>query len=47
MHERGLWAQVSFDRILAAGSEPQNWLTYSGSTMSQRYTTLARSRPKT
>ena len=36
-----LWAQVSFDRILAAGNEPQNWLTYSGSTMSQRYTTLS------
>src|ERR1700733_8557605 len=36
-----LWGQVSFDRILAAGKEPQNWLTYSGSTMSQRYTTLS------
>src|SRR5579863_5177948 len=35
-----LWGQVSFDRILAAGNEPQNWLTYSGSTLSQRYTTL-------
>ncbi len=34
------WGQVSFDRILASGSEPQNWLTYSGSTMSQRYSTL-------
>src|SRR5258708_33930085 len=36
-----LWGQVSFDRILAAGNEPQNWLTYSGSTMSQRYSPLS------
>src|SRR5579862_4907627 len=36
-----LAAQVSFDRILASGNEPQNWLTYSGTTMSQRYTTLS------
>ena len=41
-----LWAQVSFDRILGAGSEPQNWLTYSGSTMSQRYTTLTQITPE-
>ncbi len=41
-----LWAQVSFDRILAAGNEPQNWLTYSGSTMSQRYTTLNQITPE-
>src|ERR1700683_959512 len=33
-------AQVSFDRILRADKEPQNWLTYSGSTMSQRYSPL-------
>jgi alcohol dehydrogenase (cytochrome c) len=33
-------AQVSFDRILAAGKEPQNWLTYSGTLSSQRYSTL-------
>ena len=25
-----LVAQVSFDRILNADKEPQNWLTYSG-----------------
>ena len=42
----GLWGQVSFDRILAAGSEPQNWLTYSGTTMSQRYTTLNQITPQ-
>jgi alcohol dehydrogenase (cytochrome c) len=41
-----VWGQVSFDRILAAGNEPQNWLTYSGSTMSQRYTTLSEITPQ-
>ncbi len=40
-----LSAQVSFDRILAAGKEPQNWLTYSGSTFSQRYSTLDQIKP--
>jgi alcohol dehydrogenase (cytochrome c) len=35
-----LSAQVSFDRILNAEKEPQNWLTYSGTTFSQRYSTL-------
>lgn len=35
-----LSAQVSFDRILNADKEPQNWLTYSGSTFSQRYSKL-------
>jgi alcohol dehydrogenase (cytochrome c) len=33
-------AQVSYDRILRAADEPQNWLTYSGSYMSQRYSPL-------
>src|ERR1700680_2756737 len=41
-----LWGQVSFDRILAANAEPQNWLTYSGSTMSQRYSTLTQITPQ-
>jgi alcohol dehydrogenase (cytochrome c) len=36
----GLSAQVSFDRIKAAAKEPQNWLTYSGTLNSQRYSTL-------
>ena len=36
-----LLAQVSQDRILNAQKEPQNWLTYSGTYMSQRYSTLA------
>ena len=31
---------VPFDRILKADKEPQNWLTYSGTTMSQRYSGL-------
>jgi alcohol dehydrogenase (cytochrome c) len=35
-----LTAQVTFDRILNAGKEPQNWLTYSGGVSSQRYSTL-------
>src|SRR5271169_6099033 len=41
-----LWAQVSFDRILGANKEPQNWLTYSGSTYSQRYTLLNQITPE-
>ena len=31
---------VSFDRILKSDQEPQNWLSYSGSTLSQRYSQL-------
>ena len=33
-------AQVTSDRILHADQEPQNWLTYSGTYRSQRYSTL-------
>jgi len=33
-------AQVTAQRLAAAASEPQNWLTYSGSYYSQRYSTL-------
>src|SRR5438445_4092883 len=33
-------AQVSFERILGASKEPENWLTYSGTTLSQRYSLL-------
>jgi len=40
-----LHAQVTFDRILRADKEPQNWLTYSGSTMSQRYSPLTQITP--
>src|ERR1700738_2821210 len=38
-------AQVSFDRILRAGQEPQNWLTYSGTLFSHRYTALTQITP--
>jgi alcohol dehydrogenase (cytochrome c) len=41
-----LSAQVSFDRIVNAGREPQNWLTYSGNMMSQRYSPLAQITPQ-
>jgi alcohol dehydrogenase (cytochrome c) len=40
-----LHAQVLFDRILHATNEPQNWLTYSGTTMSQRYSLLSEITP--
>ena len=40
-----LRAQVSFDRILRASQEPQNWLTYSGSLLSQRYSPLTQIAP--
>ena len=33
-------AQVSYERILNAASEPGSWLTYSGSYGAQRYSTL-------
>jgi alcohol dehydrogenase (cytochrome c) len=33
-------AQVSAERLRAANAEPQNWLTYSGSYSSWRYSTL-------
>jgi alcohol dehydrogenase (cytochrome c) len=29
--------QVPFERILNANKEPQNWLTYGGTLMNQRY----------
>src|SRR3989449_7188694 len=32
--------QVSNERLLRAADEPHNWLTYSGTYMSQRYSTL-------
>ncbi len=35
-----LLAQVSYERILEANKEPQNWLTYSGTFQSQRYSLL-------
>ena len=40
-----LHAQVSFDRLLRAANEPQNWLTYSGTYTGQRYSELAQITP--
>jgi len=40
-----LGAQVSFDRLLQADREPQNWLTYSGTYLGQRYSQLAQITP--
>ena len=37
---------VSYDRILRAASEPQNWLTYGGTYTSQRYSTLNQITPE-
>ena len=36
---------VPFDRILKANQEPQNWMTYSGSNMSQRHSQLTQVSP--
>ncbi len=36
---------VTFDRLLHADREPQNWLTYSGSYQSQRYSALTQLNP--
>jgi alcohol dehydrogenase (cytochrome c) len=38
-------AQVSFDRLRRAADEPHNWLTYSGSYSSQRFSTLRQITP--
>src|ERR1700753_3013232 len=35
-----LQAQVTYERLLHADKEPQNWLTYSGSYASHRYSLL-------
>jgi alcohol dehydrogenase (cytochrome c) len=40
-----LQAQVSTDRIARANREPQNWLTYSGSYASHRYSPLTQITP--
>jgi len=40
-----LYAQVSVDRLLRASEEPQNWLTYSGTYASQRYSLLRQVTP--
>jgi alcohol dehydrogenase (cytochrome c) len=38
-------AQVTWERLLNADREPQNWLTHSGTVLSQRYSTLAEITP--
>ena len=38
-------AQVTFDRLLRADREPQNWLTYSGTHLSQRFSQLTQITP--
>ena len=38
-------AQVTWDRLLNAAKEPQNWLTYSGTYSSQRYSALSQITP--
>ena len=40
-----LQAQVTFDRLLHAEREPQNWLTYSGNVSGQRYSPLTQITP--
>ena len=42
---RGDAQQVTFDRILHADREPQNWLTYSGNLAGHRYTLLTQITP--
>ncbi|GIS79766.1 MAG: hypothetical protein CM1200mP14_13320 [Gammaproteobacteria bacterium] len=37
--------QVSYDRILSAANEPENWLTYNGTYSSQRYSGLRQITP--
>src|SRR3954466_13725836 len=38
-------SQVTFDRILHGDREPQNWLSYSGTPMNQRYSGLTQITP--
>ncbi len=45
MGAASLAAQVSFDRILNSNKEPQNWLTYSGNVLGQRYSELTQIKP--
>ena len=37
--------QISFDRLLRADREPQNWLSYSGTVFNQRYSQLTQITP--
>jgi alcohol dehydrogenase (cytochrome c) len=40
-----LEAQVTFDRVLGADREPQNWLSYSGTLFNQRFSPLTQITP--
>ena len=40
-----LQAQVTFDRVLGAEREPQNWLSYSGTLFNQRFSPLTQITP--
>ena len=40
-----LRAQVSNDRLLRSADEPRNWMMYSGTYASQRYSTLSQINP--
>ena len=40
-----LSAQVTFDRLQKTDQEPQNWLTYSGNNLGQRYSALTQLTP--
>ncbi len=41
-----LSAQVTSDRLLKSGAEPQNWMTYSGGYAGQRHSALAQITPQ-
>src|ERR1700691_5924302 len=43
--QHALGQGVTFNRLLNAGKEPQNWLTYSGSPSSQRFSPLTQIAP--
>ncbi len=42
----GLFAQVSYERLVRAESESENWLTYSGSYRSHRFSALKQITPE-
>ena len=42
----GLFAQISYERLVRAESESANWLTYSGSFRSQRFSALKQISPE-
>lgn len=41
-----LSAQVTYERLVEAAREPQNWLTYSGAYSGQRYSPLNQITPR-